>query len=106
SPEVRKLPSAPYVKGSESSAKDEPLTPQESALLRRQAIAALRKYLIDHTDNVGRDFAEVARRMHYREEDPRNIRGQETGEEAHELHEEGIEAFVFADEAMPSEEIH
>jgi hypothetical protein len=104
SAEVRKLPSAPYVKGSTSPAQA-PLS-DDDAKLRRQALAALRKYLITNTDYVGRQFAEVARRMHYEEEAQRNIRGEVTGEEAHELHEEGIEAFVISGDVLPSEEIH
>ena len=101
---VRKLPSAPYVKGSASPAR-EPLS-DDDAKLRRHALEALRKYLAANTDDVGRRFAEVARRMHYDEEAQRAIRGQVTGEEAHELHEEGIEAFLISGDVLPSEEIH
>jgi hypothetical protein len=101
---VRKLPSAPYVKG--SSAPAQPPMSADDAKLRREALAALRKYLIANTDDVGRQFAEVARRMHYQEEERRDIRGQVTGDEAHELHEEGIEAFVIPGDVLPSEEIH
>jgi hypothetical protein len=101
---VRKLPSAPYVKGSTSPV-HAPAS-EDDAKLRREALAALRNYLVANTDNVGRKFAEVARRMHYEEEARRDIRGQVTGEEAHELHEEGIEAFLISGDVLPSEEIH
>lgn len=107
SPEVRKLPSAPYVKGKhESAAAESRTSAHDDAQLRRQAVAALRTFLLTHTDDVGRKFAEVARRIHYREEAARNIRGQVTGNEALELQEEGIDAHAIPGEVLPSGEIH
>jgi hypothetical protein len=82
--EVRKLPAAPYVK----------------------VIAALRKHLLANTEDVGRQFAEVARRIHYQEEKARAIRGQATVDEALGLHEEGIEAYAIAPGVLPPENTH
>lgn len=48
-------------------------------------------YIIKNTEDVGEHFAEEARKIHYGEVDGRNIRGQTTGQEAHELLEEGID---------------
>lgn len=105
--EVRKLPSAPYVKGSHAPAAEpsRALSP-EDAKLRRQAMAELRRFLLANTDDVGKRFAEVARRIHYKEEQERNIRGQVSAGEALELHEEGIDAYAIPGEILPSEEIH
>jgi hypothetical protein len=43
------------------------------------------------TENVGRRFAEEARKIHYAETPPRAIRGQASASEAESLHDEGIE---------------
>ncbi len=49
------------------------------------------QHVMTHTDDVGTQFAEEARRMHYGEAEERPIRGQATADEAKALHEEGIE---------------
>ena len=67
---------------------------QAQALQALQALQAsylqqVRKVLAS-TEDVGSDFAEVARQMHYGETEERNIRGQTTPAEAVALLEEGI----------------
>lgn len=64
---------------------------------------ALRQ-LIENTENVGREFPEQARRIHYGESPRRSIRGQASREEAEELREEGIE--VLSLPVPPSEELN
>lgn len=49
------------------------------------------RHLMANTDDVGHQFAEAARRMHYGEEPQRGIRGQASSEERAALHDEGIE---------------
>lgn len=49
------------------------------------------RYVVENTEDVGREFAEEARRMHYQETPERGIRGQASEEEAQALAEEGIE---------------
>ncbi len=56
----------------------------------RAAVKALRTFLDSHTDDVGKGFADEARRMHAGEIDHRAIRGEATGEEARALLDEGI----------------
>ena len=56
----------------------------------RSALAAARKIMANTTD-VGSQFAEEARKMHYGESEERNIRGQASIEETKDLLEEGIE---------------
>ncbi len=41
-------------------------------------------------DYVGGNFAEEARKIHYGEQDPRNIYGETSDQQAKELHEEGV----------------
>jgi len=66
----------------------------------------LRNLILASTEDVGRRFAEIARRIHYKEEEARGIRGRVTGEEAEELREEGIQALVVSPEVLPTEEVH
>ena len=49
------------------------------------------RYLVASTEDVGRRFADEARRMHYGDIEARSIRGQASPREAVELLEEGIE---------------
>jgi hypothetical protein len=103
SAQVRKLPSAPHVHTSGGAAA--PMRAEGDGA-RRDALVALRTFILANTENVGRKFAEVARRIHYQEEATRGIRGQVTPEEAVELNDEGISTFSVAPEVVPSEEVH
>lgn len=49
------------------------------------------KHVVANTEDVGSDFSEEARKMHYGEAEQRNIRGQATPEETQALLEEGIQ---------------
>lgn len=51
--------------------------------------------LIKNTENVGKNFAEEARKIHYGESPERAIRGQATPTEVVELRDEGIEFAVW-----------
>lgn len=51
----------------------------------------LRQQVESNCDYVGPRFAEEARKIHYREADPRGIYGEATKEESEALKEEGIE---------------
>ena len=57
------------------------------------AFAALVEALLSNSEDVGRQFAQEARRIHYEETPRRNIRGLATSEENTALREEGIEVF-------------
>ena len=113
SKEIEKLLSAPRINrgvaatetGSESRTEQtkasQALTPHTpkalSPELQAQAIALqaawlqMVRYVVEHTEDVGRSFAEEARRIHYQEAPERSIRGQTSAEEAQALAEEGIE---------------
>jgi len=49
------------------------------------------KHVIANTEDVGQNFADEARKMHYGESEERHIRGQASMEETQDLLEEGIE---------------
>ncbi len=92
--EVRKLPSAPYV---HTQAPARPAATVDPGA-REKAIGAMRAFILANTEDVGRKFAEIARRVHYGEEAWRGLRGHATPAEAAELQEEGVEAFTVSAE--------
>ena len=57
----------------------------------RQFVTGLRKYVQEHAEYVGQDFAEEARKIHYGEGVERHIYGETTIEEAADLAEEGVD---------------
>lgn len=54
-------------------------------------IRTVRDHVLKNADNVGAQFAEEARKIHYGEADERGIYGQASAEEVETLHEEGID---------------
>ena len=54
------------------------------------------RHVMANTEDVGAQFAEEARRIHYGETEERAIRGQTSAEEAMELLEEGIGVLPLA----------
>lgn len=105
---IRKLPSAPYVHtGGEPAAPTPPVDEARlRAMVRAEAASLLREHIVANTEDVGREFPEVARRIHYREEETRAVRGRATAAEARELEDEGIEAWVVPDEILPKDDVH
>ena len=92
---VTRLPSAPYVNtGAREPANTVPVAagPPTANPALAAALAALKAHVLASTEDVGRRFPEVARRIHYGEEGARGIRGRVTPQEAVELVDEGIEA--------------
>jgi hypothetical protein len=63
---------------------------QEPAAMR-QFMTGLRKYVQEHAEYVGPNFAEEARRIHYGETFDRHIYGETTADEAKALEEEGVD---------------
>lgn len=57
----------------------------------RTMLRAFRQHLETHADNVGADFADEARKIHYGEVDERAIYGVASFDEAKSLHDEGID---------------
>ena len=69
----------------------------------RQFMSGLRKYVEQNAENVGPEFPEEARKIHYGESEERPIYGEASLEEAVELAEEGIDVAPLppdVDEAM------
>jgi hypothetical protein len=99
---VRKLPSAPHVHASASAPAPRAADGEAG---RREALGALRQLVLANTEDVGRQFAEIARRIHYKEEDARGIRGHVTAEEAAELREEGVQTHSLPAGFLGAEEV-
>jgi hypothetical protein len=59
------------------------------------------RHVRDNSEDVGRRFAEEARKIHYREAKPRSIYGEATGDEMKALLEEGVEFHPLP--ALPEE---
>jgi hypothetical protein len=57
----------------------------------RAALRALREHVMKNAENVGKDFVEEARKMHYGETEERSIFGEADLAEARALLEEGID---------------
>ncbi len=96
-----------------SPAEDEPVDApvQEVATaamapdLQAHMLKEFKQFVINNTENVGGNFAETARKMHYGEEAHRNIRGRVSTEESAALREEGIDTLglppgIFLDEGV------
>lgn len=102
---VDKLPSAPFVNtGARGDAMPAPAP--EGARPVANVLAAMKAFLEANTEDVGRRFPEVARRIHYGEEDHRGIRGRVTAEEAAALAEEGVPAVPLPPGIVLGEDVH
>jgi hypothetical protein len=102
--EVMRLPSAPYVNTGARS--DEAPVPKAPAGLPVERLRELKAFLIGNTEDVGRRFPEVARRIHYGEEKHRGIRGEVSPAEAEELHDEGIPVVPLPPGLILSDKAH
>jgi hypothetical protein len=97
---VSRLPSAPRLNlsGQREPVAEAPspapaettVTGEPAMQLQAQWLQAVR-HMLENTDDVGDQFADVARRIHYGEIEARGIRGQATPDERRQLLDEGIE---------------
>ena len=67
------------------------IQPTEQRVTQAKLEYDMLSYVMKNTEDVGAQFAEEVRKMHYGETDGRNIRGQVTRDEEIELQEEGID---------------
>jgi hypothetical protein len=82
---VEKAPMAPAVLRGRSS-----LSEPTEGKRTYAVIEGLREHLQANADDVGKDFPEEARKIHYGEAEARSIYGEASAEEAKALHEEGV----------------
>lgn len=92
---VEKLPAAKIRKqGAETAASDRgsavrPVQNQQADASR------LIDYVLTHSEDVGKRFAEEARKIHHEEAPRRSIRGVATRSETEDLREEGVPVFTL-----------
>lgn len=99
---IRKLLSAPRINRGRGEApapvasKPEPASEATPRQLELQRLwFQMARKVIESTEDVGDQFAEEARRIHYKEGPARAIRGEATAREAADLVDEGIEVLAF-----------
>jgi hypothetical protein len=95
SDDVRKLPAAKIKRTGGGAAPTEPLPAPGGAPDGKTEItlAAFLEHVLRTTEDVGRRFAEEARKIHQQEAPNRSIRGVATRDEAEALADEGIAVF-------------
>ena len=102
SPKTRKTDLAEQQPSAQPEPQPQPQAPQQASAALPPAAArkmqelmsemrALQTKIREECRDVGNDFAEEARKIHYGEVDPEGIYGQATAEEREALDEEGIE---------------
>ena len=89
---VEKLPAAKIRKQAEPTA-PAPASAASTGKTESVDVSRIIDYVLAHSENVGKNFAEEARKIHYQETPQRNIRGLASHAEAEDLREEGIPVF-------------
>lgn len=87
---VEKAPMAPRVNMGKSR---QSATNMPPAAIMREIISQVHRHVQENCEDVGTEFAEEARRIHYGEAKERGIHGQASDEEVQELAEENIDVF-------------
>jgi hypothetical protein len=91
---VDKLPAAKIRKQGERAIPAQQRETKPAASVAQQAdVASIIDYVLSHSEDVGRRFAEEARKIHHEAAAQRSIRGVATPAEADELRDEGIPVF-------------
>lgn len=88
------MPNQVTVKSNSSSENSMVLSDQQHGELQEKIQATVMhvmRDIISKTEDVGNQFSQEARKIHYKEAPERSIRGQATADETAELREEGIE---------------
>jgi hypothetical protein len=67
------------------------LTPQQRAFV--ETMRKMREHVLSTSENVGKNFVQEARKIHYEEAETRSIHGEASIDEARALSEEGIDIF-------------
>lgn len=100
---IGRLPHASYVSKSSEAPVQQPTStgkpprglPHQYANLGAELLANVIEKVLESTEDVGRAFAEEARKIHYREVPERHIRGTASNKEVEALRDEGIEVVAL-----------
>jgi hypothetical protein len=101
STEIRRIPSAVHLSRASGESPSVPSAPSGVAVAnpRSELLDAYRRLvaaLIAGSEDVGAEFADTARKIHYLEAPERSIRGQASDEEFKALRDEGIDVLRIA----------
>jgi len=106
---ITKKLSAPRLNlsGQGTAPKDDlPTTTPATLEALAQALIALSQKMLQNTEDVGSQFADEARRIHYGESRMRAIRGETTMDDAHALLDEGIDVIPLILPAPHKKSLH
>ena len=90
---VEKLPAAKIRKQLAEPAVSTPAASARPRQAEQIDFSRMIDYVLTHSEDVGKGFAEEARKIYYQEAPQRSIRGVATRSEAVELQEEGVPVF-------------
>ena len=94
--DIRRVPSAVHLGKTASAPQDtqsiQMMTPHGEILAAYQTLLST---IVSNCEDVGKRFADEARKIHYLEAPQRSIRGEATAEDYESLREEGIEVLRF-----------
>lgn len=91
---VDKLPAAKIRTQPEPAAPAQ-ASPAQPDKTEKIDVAQIIDFILTHSEDVGKGFAEEARKIHYRESPQRSIRGVASRSETEELRDEGIPVFAL-----------
>ena len=94
---VSRLPHAPHI-GAAAKPRQKAAVPaagQQYANVGKEMLARLVERILENTEDVGAEFPEEARKIHYQESPERRIRGTASSEEVEALKDEGIEVVAL-----------
>jgi hypothetical protein len=96
---ISRLPHAAHIRsGAKEHAARTPstaLTSQQYANVGSDMLTKLVEHIVENTEDVGAEFPEEARKIHYRESPERRIRGTASNDEVEALKDEGIEVVAL-----------
>ena len=88
SSDIQVIPSSITIMGKDSRSSERI---QEKEISPVKALEMLHQYINKNFEDVGNKFAEVALKIHYGDEEKRNIKGTSTPQEEENLKEEGVQ---------------
>ena len=104
SQDITRRPAGSYVNVKSTQSNEQhavALTPQAAERVRAKMADFIRR----HTEDVGYDFPEEARKIFYKEAAPRNIRGVASADEVSDMRDEGIELLPLPPGLLPPDKL-
>jgi len=103
---IQKIPSASYISTGKSNSDLVPAKPNAKKDKIQKIANEISSYIVANSEDVGGQFAEEAKKMHYGEVKERNIRGHASIDEVKSLKEEGIDVMPLPGLAMDKKKLN